>query len=263
MPSWPKYFMLLVFSTTFVCAAEGSEQPPLPTELAVIEGITMTDADEAYVSGSLQHSKFSDQRVWTLGLDAAYGLTDRLRLSAGLPYLRVEPNGGSSASGIGDVDASLRYAAIDYRHKPFGLDVGLGLVAPSGDESQGLGEGTTRVEPSLTAAGWLGPVNLQLHLAWAHAVDGSGEEPRDAYEYNFAVLRPVGKGFLVLEGNGETAGGQTSYYVTPELVWNASEHVEWRVAAPIGVTEAAGDYGVIVGCTIELEHLFHRGGAGN
>ena len=71
MPSWPKYLMLLLFSATVACAAEGSEQPPLPTELAVIEGITMTDADEAYVSGSLQHSKFSDQRVWTLGLDAA------------------------------------------------------------------------------------------------------------------------------------------------------------------------------------------------
>ncbi len=137
------------------------------------------------------------------------------------------------------------------------------MVAPSGDESRGLGEGTTRLEPSLTAAGWLGPVNLQLHLAWVRAVDGSGEEPRNEYEYNLAILRPVGKTFLVLEGNGETAGGQTSYYVTPELVWKVSEHVELLVAAPIGVTEAAGDYGVIVGCTIELERLFHRGGAGN
>ena len=73
----------------------------------------------------------------------------------------------------------------------------------------------------------------------------------------------MGKTFLVLEGNGETAGGQTSYYVTPELVWKVSEHVQLLVAAPIGVTEAAGDYGVIVGCTIELEHLFHRGSAGN
>ncbi len=259
-----KQLSCLAFSilwTAAALAAEGSEKPELPIELAVTDPITMTDADEAYVSGALQHFKLPDQRLWTLAVDAAYGLTDRLRFSAEVPYSRVEPQGGGSASGIGDVEGVLRYAAIDYRRKPFGLDVGLGVIAPSGDESRGLGDGTTRVEPSLTAAGWLGPVNLELHLAWAHALDGSGEEPRNEYEYNLAILRPVGKAFLVLEGNGSSSGGETSYYVTPELVFKASEHVEWLVAAPIGVTRAAGDYGVILGCTVEIEHLFHRGAA--
>jgi hypothetical protein len=70
----------------------------------------------------------------------------------------------------------------------------------------------------------------------------------------------VRHGYLVLEGNGETSSGETTYYVTPEFVGTASEHVQWLLAVPIGVTAAAGDYGLVAGFTIELEHLFHRAG---
>jgi hypothetical protein len=112
----------------------------------------------------------------------------------------------------------------------------------------------------LTASQWLGPVSLELNLAWEHVIGGSQDGPDNVLEHNLAVIYPVRRVYLVLEGNGETAAGTTSYYVTPEVVWKTSEHLQATLAVPIGVTAAAGDYGVIVGCTIELEHLFHRGG---
>ncbi len=259
MPRTRLCFLLLIFSASLPTAAEEPEQPDLPTSLGVTEVVTMTDADEAYVSASLQQFKWPDQRQWTVLADAAYGITDRWRLYAELPYAFVEPQEGSSVHGIGDVESSVRYAAIDYRHKPFGLDVGLGLIWPSGDHSQGLGDGRTRIEPSLIASQWLGPVNAELHVAWAHAIDGSADQSRDDLEYNLAVIVPYRQVWLVLEGNGESSGGETSYHLTPEIVWKASEHVQWRLAAPIGVTSAAADYGVIAGCTIEFEHVFHHG----
>jgi len=249
-----------VVSMTVLGAAEGPEQPELPKSLAVGEPVTMTDADESYVSAVLERFRLPDQRSWTFTADAAYGLTDRWRVYAEVPYAWIEPNDGSSAHGIGDVETSIRYGAVDYRRKPFGLDLGLGLTWPTGDSSRGLGDGHPRIVPSLIASQWFGPINLELHVAWAHALGDSGDLP-DVLEHNLAIIHPVRHGYLVLEGNGETSGGQTSYYVTPEFVGQASEHVQWLLAVPIGVTAAAGDYGVVAGCTIELEHLFHRGGA--
>jgi hypothetical protein len=255
------YLMPLVLSTTLLSAPEEAEQPALPTTLAVTEVITMTDADESYVSTSLQYFKLPDQKRWDVVANAAYGLTDRWRVYAEIPYAFVEPREGLSTHGIGDVETSVRYSAVDYRRSPFGLDVGLGLSWPTGDHSRGLGDGSARIVPSLTASQWLGPVNVQLNLAWEHALGDSEGEPVNVLEHNLAVIYPVRRGYLVLEGNGETSGGQTSYCITPEVVWKASEHVQLTLAAPIGVTAAAGDYGLIAGCTIEIEHLFHRGGA--
>jgi hypothetical protein len=251
----------LVLSSTFLLAAEGPDQSDLPKNLAIGEPVTMTDSDEAYVSANLQRFTQADLRTWILTADAAYGLTDRWRVYAELPYAWIQPVDASSESGIGDVETSIRYSAVDYRKKPFGVDLGLGVTWPTGDESRGLGDGRARLVPSLIASQWLGPVNVELHVAWSHAWSDSGEEHPDVWQHDIAVIYPVRVGYLVLEGNGETTRGRTSYYVTPEFVGKATEHIQWLVGVPLGVTAAAADYGLVAGFTIELEHLFHRHGA--
>lgn len=255
------HLVLLAFPMTVLGAAEETEQPALPKSLAIGEVVTMTDADESYVSAALQRFRLPDERSWTFTADAAYGLTDRWRLYAEVPYSWLAPVDGSSARGLEDVETSVRYGAVDYRHKPFGLDLGLGVTWPTGEDSRGLGDGRARIVPTLIASRWLGPLNVELHAAWAHALGDSAAAPPDVWGYDLAVIHPVPRGYLALEGNGQTSGGRTAYYVTPEFVGKASEHVEWRLAVPIGVTAAAGDYGLVAGFTIELEHLFHRAAA--
>ena len=98
--------MLFVLSTTILSAAEGPDQPDLPKSLAIGEVITMTDADESYASTVLRQFKLPDERSWTFTADAAYGLTDRWRVYAEVPYSWVDPYEGSSAHGIGDVETS-------------------------------------------------------------------------------------------------------------------------------------------------------------
>jgi hypothetical protein len=180
MPWWGIHLvLLLVLSTTVVAAADPPEQPELPKTLAIGEPITMTDADESYVSTVLQRFDLPDERSWTFTADAAYGLTDRWRLYAEIPYTWLEPGNGSSAHGIGDVETSIRYGAVDYRRSPFGLDLGVGLTWPTGDESKDLGDGRARVVPSLIASQWLGKLNVELHVAWAHALGDSNGAPPD------------------------------------------------------------------------------------
>lgn len=246
----------MLAASPLACAA--AEQPPVPDEFAVTESISLTDRDEFYLSPSIRYSKLPDQKAFTADADLAYGFTDRFQIETDVPYESINPDSGSSANGIGDVGVAARYGVVDYRQSPFALDVGLGLTSPTGDHRKDLGDGRVVLGPSFTASQWLGRVNVELNFAWQRALGNGGTDPQDEYVYNAAVAYPIHHCFLVLEGNGDTASRSTKYSLTPELVWKVTEHFELRVAAPIGVTRAAGDYAIIGGFTIEFDHLFHR-----
>ena len=236
--------------------SQAAEQPPLPDEFAVTDSIVMTERDELYVSPQIQYLRLPDQKRLTFSSEIAYGFTDRLQLITQLPYAFITPDGGRTTSGIGDAALAARYGVVNYREGPFGLDVGLGLLTPTGDRRRDLGEGRVSLESSFTASTWLGRVNAQANGSWRHAF-GSGAEPKDEGEYNVALVYPIRRWFLVLEGNGETTREGTKYYVTPEVVWKANRF-ELRLAVPSPVTRTAGDYAIVAGCTVEFEHLFHR-----
>jgi hypothetical protein len=147
---------------------------------------------------------------------------------------------------------------LDYRKQPFALDVGLGLTAPTGYRGRDLGEGRFAIEPFFTASQWLGPLNGQLNCAWRRAVSNAGEEPKDEFEYNLALVYPLPSWFLVLEGNGESTHRQTKYYATPEVIWRPRKNVELLLAVPVGVTRAGGDFGVTGAITLEFDTVLHR-----
>jgi len=257
MAAWG--LLLLPVVATICLASDEAEQRPLPIELAITASIVMTDRDELYVSPSVQYFRLPDQRRFTFPVEAAYGFTDRLQLVLQVPYVVTDPDDAHATSGLGDVAVESRYALVNYRDHPFGLDVGLGLKLPTGDRRRDLGDGRVALEPSFTASAWLGPLNTQVNAGWVHALRNPGDEPDDEAEYNVALVYPVGRWFAVLEGNGESDRDDTKYYVTPGVVWRATERLELRVAVPAAVTPAAGDYGVIGGFTFEFEHLLHGG----
>jgi Putative MetA-pathway of phenol degradation len=185
-------------------------------------------------------------------------LTDRWELDAEVPYRFRNFNPGRSFNGIGDVEAGARYGVIPLNKGPVALDVGLALGIPTGDRKHDLGEGRLTLEPSFTASTWFGPINTQLNCAWDRAVSNAGDEPRDEFLYNVAILYPVGRCVLALEGNGISTRDATDYYVTPELIWKPIPRLELLVAAPIGVTRDAADYGIVASVTLELDNITHR-----
>jgi hypothetical protein len=249
---------LVPWVVALAIAARAAEQPPLPAELAVTDSIVMTDRDELYVAPAVQFFRLPDQKRLSVGSEFAYGLTDRLQVATQVPYIFVDPDTEHSANGIGDLEVAARYALVNYREHPFGLDLGFGLGLPTGAERHDLGEGRVNTNLSFTASAWLGPLDAQLNAGWHHALDNVGGQPKDVAEYNVALVYPIREWFLVLEGNGESDREDTKYYVTPEVVWKPTDDFELRVAAPCPVTHAAGDFAVIVGFTVEFEHLLRR-----
>jgi hypothetical protein len=241
----------MIRSLGLILLASASFAAELPDEFAITDSIVMTDADEFYISPTVSYFPLPDKQPLTIATELSYGFTDRLQMRVEVPYEFVHSN-----NGFGDVETSVRDAIVDYRNHPFGLDAGLGVVTPTGNRHRDLGEGRWAAAPFFTATQWFGPVHAQLNFAWQRAVDHAGND----FEYNVALVYPIRQWFVVVEANGETEGGHTKDYVTPELVWKVTEHFELRLAVPVGVTHAAGDYGVIGGCTVEFEKFFHRHG---
>jgi hypothetical protein len=251
--------LLVVVPFSCVLAQEPPDDKRLPEELAITRSVVIQDADELENTAAFRYSKSQPTENYAAEAEFEYGLTDRWEIDADMPYEFLRPKNARGADGIGDVEAAVRYGVVPLGQGPVALTAGLGLGIPTGDRTRDLGEGRLTLEPFFTASTWVGRCNVQVNGGWTRAVTNSGEEPRDDFEYNVAILYPVKRWYVVLEGNGESTSKVTKYYVTPELIWRPMKTLELLVAVPLGITHESADYGVIGAVSLELENLTHRG----
>jgi hypothetical protein len=229
--------------------SSANAQQILPEELALTRSIVMQDADELEFSMPVRFSKSPDQKRLTPSAEFEYGLNETWEVDAEVPYVFLYPSVGGARDGIGDVEAALRYGLFRDH-----LSLGLGITAPTGSHRKDLGEGQVSIEPFFTASRWFGKLNAQFNGGWQRTLTSGGEVPRDDFEYNIAILYPVRAWYLALEGNGETNRKRTKYYITPELIWKPRREVELLLATSVGVTRAAGDYGIVASITFEFDN---------
>ncbi len=241
------------------CAGAAEHMPVLPEELGVAKSIVVQDADELQASLSARHLGFGHQRDLSLAAELEYGVTDSLQATLEVPYGIRDPKDEPTVNGLEDLEIGLRYAVLDFRTRPFALDIGLSLGLPTGSRRKELGTGDVSVEPTLTASQWFGRANGQLHLSWRRSGVAGRAEAEDEFEYTIALLYPWREWFLTFEAAGETEKSETAYYAVPELIWKPGKHLELLLAVPVGLTEAAADYGVIGAITVEIEGLTGRG----
>lgn len=244
--------------STWTVTGRAEDKIALPDEIGLTPSIEMTDRDELYLVETPAFFKFRDAKELTLATELTYGFTDDWEAGVELPFIFRNPATGRTVSGIGDVEVGTRYRLLDF-DQPVALVAGLGLSLPTGSRPKDLGEGRVAIEPSLEVSRWFGKLNAMVSFAWRRAVSNAGDEPRDEFEYNVALVYPVGEFFVALEGNGESNTDATKYYVTPGLVWAPKGHFQCHINAPIGVTQAAADYGILGGVTVSFDDVFDRG----
>jgi hypothetical protein len=249
----------LVIACLLAGTSVGAQQKNLPEEFAATESIVMQEADELQTSTRFRYFRLPEEKTLTLAGQFEYGLTDRWQVEGEVPYTFLNPDDGRAVSGLGDVELATRYAVRDYRTEPWALDVGLGVGVPTGNRGHELGEGRVTLGPFFTVSQWFGTINAQFNAGWQRAVSNAGAEPKDDFAYNLALVCPVRDWFVVVEGNGETTHRATKYYLTPEVVWKPCRKCELLVAVPVGLTGAAGDYGLVAAVTIELGGVTGRG----
>jgi hypothetical protein len=251
--------LLLVVPFSCVLAQAPPDDKRLPEELAITRSVVIQDADELESTATFHYSKSQPTENYAAEAELEYGLTDRWEIDADAPYEFLRPKNKLGADGVGDVEVATRYGVVPIGRGPVALTAGLELGIPTGDRTHDLGEGRLTLEPFLTASTWIGRCNVQVNSGWTRALTNSGEAPLDDFEYNAAILYPMKRWYVVLEGDGESSSAVTTYYITPELIWRPMKNLELLIATPLGITHESADYGVIGAVSLELEDLTGRG----
>jgi hypothetical protein len=202
-----------------------------------IQEFFMSDAVRSQEKGELQVTLASDSRR-RMGsnaeLELEYGLTNRLQISAELPYGITPGNEeGEDLPGWSSIRIGTLYQIIR-SDRPFALSVGIMAEVPvrPGDE---LG-----IQPTILVAKSFR--RLQIHAsALADITEG-----RPELEYNLASVYPVKRRwFPTLEFNGRRAGAMNSFYVTPGLYRHLRHRVEIGIGSPLGAGGIASRAGVV------------------
>lgn len=206
---------------------------PLFTEKAFPE-------DEAVVTTDLGTGDETAVEVQVL-YEKRFG--SRHMFEIALPLAGLDTPGGR-ASGLGDVALGYKYAAyhdLDSGHiASFGGEV----ILPTGDESEGLGSGSTVIEPFVTWGWLLGDAFVQAH---ALALLPTDRDREDEAGLRLAVGRtwtsggPFGRAWTpmleVLAQRELTPGGATEVDLVPQLQvsLNTRQHVLLNVGVRVPV----------------------------
>lgn len=181
------------------------------------------------------------------------------------PYLFME-RGGQSADGIGDVLINYRLQAFTETSTRPAFAPRFSLILPTGDDERDLGDGVVGYQFNL-------PVSKIVSDRWTlHANAGLTFRPdvqgNDLINYNlggsaiFAVRRNLNLMLECVANFDEEAGGDrtSSVILSPGVRYafnfkNDSQMVV-GLAAPVGVSSDAPDYGLVL--YFSFEHFFSR-----
>jgi len=202
-----------------------------------------------------------------LGVELEWAFTRRLGLVVEAPYIRLEEDGGSSESGVGDIALAPRALLVE--SDPFLLSGNLEFSFPTGDERVGLGSGEVGLAPSLSAWFDLGHwVQLNAQLGTEFGMESGDAEAfyGGALVYSFLTRErqghtghghrhpgrhlPAGMVSAILELTGATVlDGEDEGYGTAEALFGLSY-------MPTSTLELRAAYQIPVGRDQEFDRAF-------
>lgn len=93
---------------------------------------------------------FGQGRWWSTSLMMEYAIWQRFSLMARAPLVSVAFDDGRRATGLGDMDVSLKGLLWADKHGLFIVSSGVGVELPTGSVSAALGSGHVEISPYLT-----------------------------------------------------------------------------------------------------------------
>lgn len=261
----------------FAASASG-EEPPAPTAKGIQDNSFLVEEAYNQEAGVVQHilnirrdiNKVGgpDDRDWHFVFTQEWPLLSQThQLSYTVPYSFLESS-GQTENGFGDVLLNYRLQALTETDTRPAFAPRLSLVLPTGSESKGLGDDSWGLQINL-------PLSKIVHDRWTlHANAGltylSDVQGRNPVSHNLggsAIYAVTPRFNLMLETVGEwteTVNGGAidrdfEALISPGMRYALNlraGQLVLGVGAPIGLTKAAPDYGVIF--YLSFEHRFLR-----
>jgi len=272
---WPVRSSAILFSLAAAFSLSAAEEDPRPA-MGVQDNSFLIEEAYNQEAGVVQHifnlsrsvTRLAgpDDKQWLMTFTQEWpiGTMDH-QFSYTLPYSYIE-SGGQSAHGLGDIFINYRYqVATETATRP-AFAPRFSLIVPTGDEGKGLGDGTVGYQINL-------PLSKVVSDRWTlHANAGVTFLPdvqgEDLFSYNlggsaiFAVSRRLNLMLEAIANFDDQAGGkrETSVILSPGVRYafnfKNDSQVVIGLAAPIGVSAAAPDYGLFL--YFSYEHFFKR-----
>lgn len=192
--------------------------------------------------------RFEEGDETELILEVEAGVTDWLLAEIEIPYLFLNPEEGRGERGVGDVELELK-AKIPGEWNGLELAIGIEASFLTGDEDEGLGAPDTRI-------GAFAALSRRFELFLLHLELGAeaAEEVRAEYEVAAAVdVRPWGRVFsFLLAVNGEIERGEGPGWTLVPGFDVRFDEIQGGVGIPLGLSEEAEDWGVLVDVEFEF-----------
>ena len=211
-----------------------------------------------------------DDTAWSFVFTQEWPLFSQThQLSYTVPYTFLD-EGGRSTSGIEDISLNYRLQVLMESDTAPAFAPRLSLILPTGDEEEGLGNDTVGYQLNLPVSKIVSD-RLTLHgNAGATLLPDVDDHDLVGYHLGASAIYAVTPDFnLMLEVLGEwdeepnELGGterDASVVVSPGFRYAFNHPGDAQtvigLAAPIGVTSAAPDFGVFIYAS--FEHFFHR-----
>jgi len=212
---------------------------PLFTEKAFPE-------DEAVATANFDTG---DSNAWEIELLYEKRFGPRGMVEVAVPVAGANPDGASSVSGIGDIAIGYKYNFYHNLDSGHIFSAGVEAILPTGDEDDGLGKGTTVIEPFIT---W-GKILPSSMFFQAHMF---AEFPADsAFDDEVGIRMALGKTWTtggefgrawspmleVLSIRDLASGAETKVDLVPQfqVSLNTRQHILLNVGTRIPVTQTS------------------------
>lgn len=227
--------------------------------------------------GTVNQFRGPDDREWALSFTQEWPVfTQAHQFSYTLPYTFLE-TGGRGENGVGDIVLNYRYQALFESERMPAFAPRVSVILPTGDDDRELGTGETGYQLNL-------PVSKVLSERWTGHFNAGAtwypdvqDESLVSYSLSASAIYAVSRNFNVMleavaswdEDLGEVGGTtrEFSAFLSPGLRYGFDLPNDGQVvaglAAPIGVTGSAPDYGILFYLSIEHSFLQPRSSTGS
>jgi hypothetical protein len=158
--------------------------------------------------------RFDYEREWEeegnvseIELEGEYGIHHDFSIEVAVPYVFLDPDVGSSESGIGNMEVAFKFANLAFAERGLLLGYGLEFGLPTGDSDKGTGSGNIwEIEPFFNFGVMTGNWEIVGWTRFGIPVNQDvGEEVETEFHYDFSTLYHFSTRFQgLVEVNGGT-----------------------------------------------------------
>ena len=187
-------------------------------------------------------------------LQIAYGLTERIEIAAGMPYIFLHPKESGRVDGAGDLYAYLKYRVWGERDLYPALTLKPFLKFPTADENKGLGSGKT--DFGLTAGFSESFMGFNLHGDGTYLVFGE-KDVTDQMSLGLAGEFEIAKGINFVSefryGNNFNSSRKDDPASFMAGLQTEIAGALFDAGLTLGLNNAAPDYVFTVGVTLKFK----------